>query len=533
MPELQSSGGEHYQVVIIGAGPVGLALAIDLAERGVACALIERRTDIAQIPKGQNLTQRTLEHFRVWGIAEALRSERVMPSDFAIGGVTVYASLSGEYWAAPPGREAVQDFFREKNERLPQYKTEAVLHRKLATLPDVASYFGWRAIGLSQDEVGVAATIADANGQTKVLRGRFAVGCDGARSLVREAAGIEKGGIDFDQVMALVVFRSRELHEILMRLPQRSTYRVMHPDLKGYWRFFGRIDVGESWFFHAPVPANATRETFDFEGLLHDSAGRAFACEIDHVGLWDLRVSIADRYHAGRVFIAGDAAHTHPPYGSFGLNNGLEDAVNLSWKLSAFLKGWGGENLLRSYSEERAAVFADIGRNIIADNIESDGEFLDRYNPSRDRAEFERAWAARNPDDGTKVGSYVPHYQGSSVVVGPLGARCSAHGRHTVSAEPGHHLTPLTLTTGENTFDQLGRDFTLLAFGAPDDADALAQTAERLRIPLTVRRWADPDARQDYGAALIVVRPDQHVAWAGDAAPTDPEALWTRLTGRI
>jgi 2-polyprenyl-6-methoxyphenol hydroxylase-like FAD-dependent oxidoreductase len=336
---MQAGDNKRYQVIIVGAGPVGVALAIDLAERGITCALIERRTGVQHIPKGQNLTQRTLEHFRIWGIADALRAERVMPADFAIGGVTVYESLIGEYWAAPPGREAVQDFFREKNERLPQYKTEEVLRRKLATLPNVDCLFGWTATSVAQDAAGVTVEIGNPDGEKRTLNAAYAVGCDGAKSLVRDAAGIEKGGIDFDQVMALVVFRSRELHDILKRLPQRSTYRIMRPDLNGYWQFFGRIDVGEGWFFHAPVPAGTPDDPRALKQLIEKAAGFEFECEFDHLGFWELRVAVAGQYRVGRVFIAGDAAHSHPPYGGFGLNNGLEDAVNLSWKLAAVLQG--------------------------------------------------------------------------------------------------------------------------------------------------------------------------------------------------
>ena len=151
------------------------------------------------------------------------------------------------------------------------------------------------------------------------------------------------------RLMVLAVFRSRELHEGLKRFPGRSTYNVLHPDLKGYWQFFGRIDVGEGWFFHAPVPAGTTTDNYDFHGLIQNVAGFEFTGEFDHVGFWDLRVAVADRYQVGRVFIAGDAAHSHPPYGGFGLNNGLEDVVNLGWKLAAKLKGWGSDELLQSY----------------------------------------------------------------------------------------------------------------------------------------------------------------------------------------
>src|SRR4029077_9713958 len=221
---------------------------------------------------------------------------------------------------------------------------------------------------------GVRVTIAEEGGSGReVLQADYVGGCDGARALVREQVGIERGGTDFDQIMVLVVFRSRELHEGLKRFPERSTYRVMHPDLNGYWQFFGRIDVGEGFFFHAPVPANTTRENFDFHGLIQKVAGFNFACEFDHVGFWDLRVAVAERYRVGRVFIAGDAAHSHPPYGGFGLNNGLEDVTNLGWKLAAALQGWGSEMLLRSYGEERRPIFKETGEDFIASRIKREG----------------------------------------------------------------------------------------------------------------------------------------------------------------
>ena len=151
------------------------------------------------------------------------------------------------------------------------------------------------------------------------------------------------------------------------------------------------------------MPTDTTRDNFDFHGLLQHAAGFQFACEFDHVGFWDLRVAVAEKYQVGRVFIAGDAAHSHPPYGGFGLNNGLEDVANLGWKLAAKLKGWGGDALLQSYSEERRPIFQEMAEDFIAARIRNDGAFLDRYNPERDRAEFERAWKEQESDVGSRA----------------------------------------------------------------------------------------------------------------------------------
>jgi len=524
----------RHQVVIVGAGPVGAALAVDLGLRGISCALVESRIGLQNIPKGQNLTQRTLEHFHFWGIADELRAARVMPPGYPIGEVTAYGNLMSEYWHAPAGRELVRPYYFQANERLPQYRMEAVLRNKVARLPGVACRFGWSAQTIEQDAGGVRVAIAEEDGAgCDVLEADYVVGCDGARSTVRDQIGIARGGTDFDQLMVLVVFRSRELHERLKRFPERSTYRVMHPDLKGYWQFFGRIDVGEGWFFHAPVPSTTTRDNFDFHGLIQQAAGCRFACAFDHVGFWDLRVAVAERYQAGRVFIAGDAAHSHPPYGAFGLNNGLEDVANLGWKLAARLQGWGSDVLLRSYGEERRPIFEETAEDFIAARIRQDGAFLARHNPARDRADFERAWKARETDVGSRVQSYEPNYEGSPVVIGAPGGVCSAHGTHMFKARAGHHLAPQPLSSGRNVFEELGTGFTLLAFGAEEAAvPALEQAARSLAIPLKIVRDTGREAREAYQARLILVRPDQYVVWTGDRRPGDAARLMGRAVAR-
>jgi 2-polyprenyl-6-methoxyphenol hydroxylase-like FAD-dependent oxidoreductase len=524
---------KRYHVVIVGGGPVGVALAVELGLRGLSCALVERRVEPQRIPKGQNLTQRSMEHFYSWGIAEAVRASRMLPPEYPMSGIIAYHDLSSLYWYAPPLREIVNDYYFQSNERLPQYLVEDVLRKKLAQLDNVDTRFGWLAEAVEQDAGGARVLIAqDGGAERATLCADYAVGCDGGHSIVRRQIGIERSGADFNQLMVLALFRSRELHEKLKRFPPRSTYRVLHPDLKGYWQFFGRVDVGESWFFHSPVPPNSTRDNYDFHGLLRKVAGFDFACEFDYVGFWDLRIAVAESYQAGRVFIAGDAAHSHPPYGGYGLNNGLDDVANLGWKLAARVGGWGSEALLQTYTEERRPIFKETAEDFIEAGIRKDAAFLARYSPDRDQAAFERAWQEHQGAAAPRVLTYEPHYEGSSIVFGPPDGASSARGTHMFKARAGHHLPPQALACGRNVFEELGPCFTLLAFDAADETvAAFATAAKTLGVPLAVVRDTYRDGRQAYEAKLILVRPDRYVAWAAPSPPADAAAILRKAIG--
>src|SRR5215472_12685980 len=189
-------------VAIVGGGPVGLGLAVTLGKAGVSCVLMESQPDPSAIPRGQNLSARSLEHFHYWGCASELRAARLLPPGFPIGGITAYRSLAGGYWYAPAGRETVADFYYQRNERLPQYLTESVLRNRLSELGLVTALYGWSAASVRQDGDGVHVTAVQDNGAGHCeIEADYAVGCDGAHSQVRGQAGIASGGDDFDQRM--------------------------------------------------------------------------------------------------------------------------------------------------------------------------------------------------------------------------------------------------------------------------------------------------------------------------------------------
>ena len=521
------------QVIIVGGGPVGMGLAIEFGQRNIRCTVIERHVQPQQIPKGQNLTQRTMEHFHFWGVEKDVRAARTIPREYGIGGLTAYGTLLGNYSYDWLQRELVRPFYFTDNERLPQYAMEAALRRRAGELASVQTLYGWSAEDVSQDDHGASVVIAEIDGNDRrTLRADYVVGCDGSRSTMRLQGGITQTLSDHDRSMVLLVFRSQGLHRLLERYPGKSYYNVLHPDLEGYWKFFGRVDLGSTWFFHAPVPPGTTKDNFDFRQYLHAAVGTEFDVDIDYVGFWDLRFAIADSYRKNRIFIAGDAAHSHPPYGGYGINMGLEDAKNLGWKLAAALQGWAGPKLLGSYDEERRPVFQSTARDFIAKAIETDRKFLEAFSPERDREAFEREWKARQSGARAEINAFEPNYEGSPVVFGPPGGVCSALGAHAFRARAGHHLAPHVLAAGRNVFEELGDGFTLLSLDADCAvSNAFVNAAEEMQIPLKVVGDDGGKGRSPYETAHALVRPDQFVVWASGEEPIDPKDVLRRAIG--
>jgi 4-hydroxyisophthalate hydroxylase len=518
-------------VIIVGGGPVGLGLAVELGRRSVRCVLVERHEQPQPIPKGQNLTQRTLEHFHFWGVEQTVRAARAMPPEYGFGGLTAHRTLLSGYTYDWLQRHLVQPFYFKANERLPQYATETALRARVAELESVETIYGATAQEIGQSDDGVYVRIIGADGGGPVLRAKYVVGCDGGRSTVRTQCGITQTLSEHDKLMVLLVFRSEGLHRLLERFAGKSYYCVLHPELKGYWRFFGRVDL-DTWFFHAPVPPGTTTDNYDFRALLHAAVGTSFDVDLVHVGFWDLRFAVADKYRAGRCFIAGDAAHTHPPYGGYGINLGFEDARNLGWKLAAKLQGWAGDGLLDSYDAERRPVFQSTARDFIEKAIETDRNFLERFDPERDREAFERAWALRQTRASAEVHAFEPNYEGSPIVWGSAGRRCSAVGSHAFKARAGHHLAPQPLSSGGNIFDELGGGFTLLSLEeAHGVAAGFERAATKLRLPLKVIRDTPDQGREKYQARYVLIRPDEFVAWAGDEPPSDAAAVLRQAIG--
>lgn len=528
------------QVTIVGGGPVGMGLAIELGQRGVDVLVLERERELHRIPKGQNLTQRTMEHLRTWGVEPEIRAARLMPPGYPASGVNAWESLASGHAHPWFRRSQVGRFYFAANERLPQYLTEQVLRRRAESLPSVEVRYGTAVTDVQPGDLLSGSVLNDVEVITDdgSYRSSFVVGCDGSRSVVRRSVGIGEEVRDHDRRMVLLVFRSSQLFDLLSeRFGQAAFFNVLHPDLDGYWRFLGSVDVAEQWFFHAPVEPDATRGDIDHEALLHDTVGASFAVELDHIGFWDLRVAIAEEYRRGPVFVAGDAAHSHPPYGGYGINTGFDDARNLGWKLAAHLHGCAGPGLLDSYHAERRPVFVSTAEDFIESFIDRDRRFIAEAGPlwlNGQTEAFAEVWERRRTA-GTRFGisDYAPNYAGSPIVIDhhgrtnpPTGP--SARGVHDFVARPGHHLPPVE--SDVELFDRLGPWFTVLV--SPECSElgrSFEHAAAHLSVPLVSRVVEDMEA---YEADAVLVRPDHHVAWVGYGPEADAMSLLSDAVGR-
>jgi 2-polyprenyl-6-methoxyphenol hydroxylase-like FAD-dependent oxidoreductase len=491
----------EYDVVIAGGGPVGMGLAIDLGQRGIKVAVLEKFTNPQPIPKGQNLTGRTMEIAASWGVAKKLRELRTTDRAKNTGGMVSWGSLLSGYRYEWLNRGLVAPYYDEANERLPQYRTEEALRSRVAELDTIDVFFDTEYCGYSETGGGVEVNArAREEGTPSKFRARYVVGCEGSRSTLRDDAGITMDIEDHEKRMALVVFKSEQLDEILGEHRNYSIFNNLNPDLKGYWQFLGRVDDKKEWFFHAPVLKDHDYSQAEIASLLAEVVGKPFDLELTYIGYWDLRFALANRYRSGRVFIAGDAAHSHPPYGGYGINSGFEDARNLGWKLEAVIKGWASESLLDSYDEERRTVFRSTIDDFIRKSIETDAEFLANFDPQRDHAAFVAELERRRQFSRVEVEQFSPHYSSSKLTVNGEGVT-SAVGSHDYLGRPGRKLSrtkdmidigPITLAPG--FYVVTDRDDVALPESLNADVKIIRSTTEAVT------------------GRLVLVRPDGYVA---------------------
>jgi 2-polyprenyl-6-methoxyphenol hydroxylase-like FAD-dependent oxidoreductase len=530
-------------VLIAGGGPVGMTLACELSRRGIECMLVERNATTTRYPKMDITNARSMELFRRLALVDALRSVAVPEgNNFDVSWVT---SLTGHelhrfrYTSVNEWRRLI----RENNDgsmpgeapmRVSQVEIEPVLQRAVQALPGVEARWGVSLEELTQDVEGVTATLRASDAAVEDVRCNYLVGCDGGTSQVRHCLGIRLDGQARVMDRFLVHFRSTA-HHVLQHFGVAWHYQSPNGTLIAQ-------NDRDIWTFQARFPRDIAPETIDAGAMLRDFAGHDFDYEILLTSAWTPHLLVAERYAVGRVFLAGDAAHQYIPTGGYGMNTGIADACDLGWKLAARLHGFAGPTLLSSYDAERRPVglrnreaskrHSETRRDIASlyhyglTALDPDGDMA-RADAGRRIASFGNA---ENESYGIEYGYAYP--ESPIICAEPEADIPSDPLRYMPTTFPGVRMPSVVLGDHTPIYDRLGLWFTLVCAGTRPSG-ALVEAAARRSVPLDVLRLDEPDLIAVYGRRLMLVRPDQHIAWRGAACDDrlEAEAIIARALG--
>jgi len=529
-------------VLIIGAGPVGLTLAMDLASRGISVIICETRR-FAEPPnvKCNHVASRTMEQFRRLGVAQKLR-DAGLPADYP-NDVVFRTTVTGteltripipcrrDRYTETEGPDAWWPT-AEPPHRINQIYLEPILLKHTAALPGVQLLNRTQFAGFTQDREGVTAIAIEMDsGVTRSIRCRYMVGCDGGSSVVRKQIGAKLEGTAVIQRVQSTFIRAPQLREMIPGKPAWSTY-AMNPRRCG--TMFA-IDGHETWLVHNHLNAEEPEfDSVDRDQALRDilGVGADFQYEVISKEDWIGRRLVANRFREGRVFLAGDAAHLWVPYAGYGMNAGIADALNLSWLLGACVQGWGDEAMLDAYEAERQPITEQVSnfamdhaqkmiraRRAVPQNIEAPGPEGDAL-----RADIGSEAYALNVQQFCCAGlNFGYFYTGSPIIIadGEHTAPPYSMGDFTPSTVPGCRAPHFWLADGRSLYDAFGPGYTLLRFDRSVDVRPLERAAQSYSMPLTVLDIETAEVPKVYAHRLVLCRADQHVAWRGAHLPFD------------
>ena len=532
----------HVPVLIVGGGPVGLALAGELGWRGIACELIEQTDGAISTPKMNEVNARTMEFCRRWGIKQKVL-DCPFPDDHPLDVVFV-TSLAGYELARmprPPRRQQKPSSASPEHLQIcSQLWFDPILRAFAQSQPAVTLRYRTRLTGFETSPGGVTAELQDLEtGARETVSADYLVGCDGAGSTIRDKLGIALQGKGVLSTSLHLYFRAPDL---FARCGRKPGVFFLTLDGGGLWANLRLIDPANDLWRLLVVDTGGvqTADAIDREGLLRRAIGRPIEVEWKGASIWARRSVVADRYGQGRVFLAGDAVHQLSPTGALGMNTGIGDAVDLGWKLAAALQGWGGAQLLESYNAERRPIglrnvsmatefylaHGDVGDDLAAVDEESDaGQQLRRQLGESLAKNVGRMFRTA----GLQLGY---RYEHSPICIGDGASPPDDPETYAPSSHPGGRAPHVVLRDGRSILDLFGRGFVLLRFGEAATV-GLEEAAKARGVPLTLADLDEPEAASLYERRLVLVRPDGHVAWRGDTAPADAVALIDRVCGAI
>ena len=532
------------EVLIVGAGPVGLTLAIDLGRRGIRCTLVEKKEAPEFLPKMERCNARTMEIFRRMGLAGKIRAAglpRDVPMDVYVALAMNEPPLLRLKYPSVAEAEAQTAACNdgsmplEPYQLISQYTLEPLLKAEADALCGVAVRYGCEFLSLSQDAEGATAHVRHAGGAVQDIRAQFIVGCDGGASVVRKQLGIQLRGEGNLLRLYQALYYCPDLFDMIPIGPGPGRGRHYHiADAQS--TFLIMQDSTRHWTLHAVVDQQEQMAP-QFERTV----GVPVRYDMLYVGEWKQNLLLADRYREGRVFLAGDSAHLVIPTGGLGMNTGIGDATDLAWKLHAVLRGWGGPRLLDSSEIERRQVG---DRNVGASRYASLGrrKWRSQYRPDiRDatadgqatRDNLARVADVEQRKTNEMIGAELGYrYVSSPVIWDEPGGPEHLFREYVPTTWPGARLPHMWLEDGTPIQDAIGTGFTLLRLGrSPADVSGLERAMRARNAPFEILAVDDPVARDVYGCDLILLRPDMHVAWRGNAAPDDPVHLAAMVTG--
>jgi 2-polyprenyl-6-methoxyphenol hydroxylase-like FAD-dependent oxidoreductase len=533
-----------HEVVIVGGGPVGLTLAVDLGLRGIRCILIEQKPEPQFLPKMERCNARTMEMFRRIGLAEKIRAAGLdgdVPMDvFVVTSMTERPLLRLAYPSVAQAREEIRTtndgtLPLEPYQLTSQYTLEPLLKAEAERLPSVTVRYGCEFLEFAQDSEGVTATIRTESGGTENIRAAYLVGCDGGGSAVRRQLGIKFKGEGDLLRLRQSLYVCDELYDRLPLGDGPGRGRHYHV-ADNQATFLIMQDSRRHWTLHAVVDSDE-----DMKRQFEATVGVPVRYEMLYCGEWRQNLLLAESYGEERVLLAGDAVHLVIPTGGLGMNTGVGDAFDLSWKLAATLKGWGGPALLRSYEIERRQIGE---RNVGASRYASLGR---RKWRSQWRPEMRDATAAGQAarDNLTRIADVEQRktnemigaelgyrYVDSPIIDNVPGGPEHLFRDYIPTTWPGARLPHVWLADGTPIQDHIRTDgFTLVRLDTSLDADPLADAFARHGVPFSVLDVGDPIARNIYERPLLLLRPDMHVVWRGHRPPADATALAALATG--